>query len=128
MFFYRLIINCGMLEQFFSSLTGGARLTRKSARKSARKSTRKSARKSAHKSTRKSVRKSARKSVRKSARKSTSRRYHAYVISGLDFKPILARKEVVDDIVKNKKKLGYTVKTTPVKLTDRLKTRKWVYY
>lgn len=55
-------------------------------------------------------------------------RFDAYVLHGKKFMPILARKEVVDEITDNLKKQGFVVNRAGCKAFDRLKYRKWVYY
>jgi len=66
---------------------------------------------------------------RRTRQKNTSDlRYDAYVIYGIKFKPILARKDVVHLIIKKLKKQGYNVRRAGVNPHNRLLHKKWVYY
>lgn len=81
-------------------------------------------RSSKKRSTRKINKRSSKKRSTKGCKK-INRRYNTYVVYGTGFRPILARKDVVDEIVCNKKKQGFTVKTSAI---NRELSKKWVYY
>lgn len=55
-------------------------------------------------------------------------RYEAYVLYGIKFKPILARKEVVDELINKLNSKGFRVQRTGINARDRLKYKKWIYY
>lgn len=55
-------------------------------------------------------------------------RYDAYVLYGSKFKPILARKVMIDELTSKLKSKGFVVKRYGINAGDRLKYKKWVYY
>ena len=55
-------------------------------------------------------------------------RHEAYILYGLKFKPIIARKEMVDELTKKLKKQGFRVQRNAINAHGRLKYKKWIYY
>ena len=55
-------------------------------------------------------------------------RYEVYVLYGSKFKPILARKEIIDELTGKLKSKGFRVQRSGINARDRLQYKKWIYY